>query len=1087
MKAPHQVMLASAGTGKTFQLTNRFIALIAAGVDPSSILATTFTRKAAGEILQRILSRLAAAAVEGPGGEKSLAELRQHISPLLTRERCRDLTAEIASNIHRLNVKTLDSFFGWMTGCFGLEMGITPGWRIISDEEDSDLREQAIQEALQQADRDQLVSFMQMLHNGGNGRTVHEAIARAVRASHAAYAQTIDRSQAWMRFGPESPPLDERALAHALSKLSTLEMPTTKSGGINKNWQKGHDGNLAAARSGDWELFLSNGLAACIAKRQYEYYRQPITPDIIAAYEPVVEHAKGEILRTFLGRNMATREVMERFDAVYQQRKDQAGAWRFEDVPRRLLSQPLDGRLEHLYYRLDARIRHIMLDEFQDTSLEQFALVEPIVDELLSHRQSQSDLADAVHAPPRSVFVVGDVKQSLYSWRGAEPELLPSLASRWSQLQESTLELNFRSSPIVLETVNQVFEGLPSNPVLVEFVNLARTWQNRYKPHRAAKASMAGTASLYIAPSAGEDASKSEQVEKTLEFAAQRVKAILKKQPQATVGILVRTNRCIPQIIFNLRELGIAASEEGGNPLTDSPPVAAAVSLLQLADHPGDTAALFHVATSPLGKIVGLSPGGSEGWRTRLPSHEVRRIAGEIRCRLMREGYAHYLRSILLRAGPAMDASGLARFEQLIDLAQQFDQQAGTRPAEFVRIVQERGVQEPGRQSVSVMTIHQAKGLEFDAVILPELDRRWQLSNDQVLTDRRDSEGERSPFAPITAVTQYPNSAVCALHDGLAELHRHWQERQISEELCCLYVALTRAVHVLEMIVPPPSPKESKLPLCAAGILRGALTGESSASPGECIWTHPNSTVDDWAQQIAMERKREHTPNPEPEPVELALAAPTSIPTGRLRRRSPSSLEGGDTVDLGLIWSTAGDTARDRGSLLHAWFERIEWLDDGLPADQDLLALAPGLGFKDGVAGDLLAGFKLALRGEIAVTLHRAAYVDRAADTLTVRREWSFAVRDQDPATGNVCLLSGIFDRVIVGRRGGKPAWADILDFKTDRLTQGDEAGLSRSIEHYRPQIRAYRRAAAQMLGLQQSDITARLLFTEIDRVVSID
>jgi ATP-dependent helicase/nuclease subunit A len=1061
----HRVVLASAGTGKTFQLTNRFIRLIAGGVDPSAILATTFTRKAAGEILSRILSRLAAGAVD----QRALAELRTHVHPELTHDRCRELVAMLASNVHRLNVKTLDSFFAWITGCFGLEMGIPPGWRIIDDQEDADLRAAAIQKALSEADREQLVAFLEMLHGGASGRAVHDAVARVVASAYAAWQETADRPDAWTKFGPEQDPLDQPAIDRAIAALEPLEMPATRAGAPNQRWQKAHDGNIESARAGDWEDFLARGLASCILQKKFEYYREPIPDEIISAYTPLVEHARAILLIEFLKRNIATRELMARFHDVYQQAKESAGAFRFEDIPRRLLRQPLDGRLHHLYYRLDARLHHILLDEFQDTSLEQFDLIEPILDELLGDAEG-------------SVFIVGDVKQSLYSWRGAEPELLPNLQSRWAHLTPDSLDLNFRSSPVILDTVNDIFGHLASNAALLEHPEIASLWADRFKTHRAAKQDMAGIARLCVAPSAGEGASKDEQTLITLEFAARRVKEILEQQPCTRIGILVRTNRCIPQIIFSLQQLGIRASEEGGNPLTDSPPVAAAMSILQLADHPGDSAAMFHIATSPFAAIL--------GFQDSTDDRAARRLAADIRRRLAREGYAAFLRWLLLRAASFMDARGLARFEQLIDLAQQFDAAAGTRPAEFVRIVQERGVQDPGRQSVSVMTVHQAKGLEFDAVILPQLDKPWQLRKEQILTDRRGPDGARSPFAPVTVATRYPSKSVCILHDGLAELHRHWQQRQIGEELCCLYVALTRAVHVLEMIIPPSSERESKLPLCAAGILRGALA-PAAAEPGTIAWERASTGDRTWSAQVEAEHKRAAPAPATGESVEIALAAPARIPLGRLRRRTPSSLEdhsgrGADLVNLAQIWSSAGDSARDRGSLLHAWFESIEWLDDGPPADEVLLPLAPALGFTADAAADLLTEFRRLLAGDTAAALSRSQYASRPADTLTVRREWAFIVHDVDPETSRASLLSGQFDRVVIGIRDGRPAWADIIDFKTDRLSPGDEQALAARIAMYRPQIRAYRRALAQLLRIPQSSISAHLLMTALRRQIPL-
>lgn len=218
----------------------------------------------------------------------------------------------------------------------------------------------------------------------------------------------------------------------------------------------------------------------------------------------------------------------------------------------------------------------------------------------------------------------------------------------------------------------------------------------------------------------------------------------------ARVGVLVRTNKQIPRLIYELKRLGIEASEEGGSPLMDAPPVATAVSLLQLADFPGDSAAAFHVATSPLGKALNLG--------TPIGARRAREVSALIRTRLMTEGYAGLLRWVLVVCGTQMDQRGFARFNQLIDLAPTFDDRAGTRPSEFVRLARETRTADPSRNSVRVMSIHKSRGLEFDAVVLPDLDRTWSLRSDGFLIDRND------PFGPLTAATRYPTESVRSMH-----------------------------------------------------------------------------------------------------------------------------------------------------------------------------------------------------------------------------------------------------------------------------------------------------------------------------------
>src|SRR5690606_26701350 len=160
------VTLASAGTGKTSQLTNQLMAILARGEAPESILATTFTRAAAGEILHRLLGRLAAAAQD----PAELRELQRHIGPALSRDDCRGLLVSVARRLHRLNISTLDAFFYQMASSYALELGLGPAWRLMDDPEDAALRLEALETALDAAHEhhggEELASLFRLLHDG---------------------------------------------------------------------------------------------------------------------------------------------------------------------------------------------------------------------------------------------------------------------------------------------------------------------------------------------------------------------------------------------------------------------------------------------------------------------------------------------------------------------------------------------------------------------------------------------------------------------------------------------------------------------------------------------------------------------------------------------------------------------------------------------------------------------------------------------------------------------------------------------------------------------------------------------------------
>jgi ATP-dependent helicase/nuclease subunit A len=120
----HVMIRASAGTGKTYQLSNRYLGLVASGVPPEAILASTFTRKAAGEILDRVLVRLADAALN----EVACRDLADALGDMsLKPARALDVLAHLVKQLHRLRISTLDSVFAQMATSFSLELGLPPG------------------------------------------------------------------------------------------------------------------------------------------------------------------------------------------------------------------------------------------------------------------------------------------------------------------------------------------------------------------------------------------------------------------------------------------------------------------------------------------------------------------------------------------------------------------------------------------------------------------------------------------------------------------------------------------------------------------------------------------------------------------------------------------------------------------------------------------------------------------------------------------------------------------------------------------------------------------------------------------------
>ena len=182
MSTEHTVIRASAGAGKTWRLGNRYLGLLAAGVAPENIVAATFSRKAAGEILERILTRLAAASLSAEAGARLAVDLG---APGFTAETAGALLRTLARSLHRLRVCTLDSLFGDVARGFGPELGLPPGWEMAEEDDHHRLQVEAIDAALRGYDLDALLQMLNDLDDGAASQSVIQGFDEVIKAFHA--------------------------------------------------------------------------------------------------------------------------------------------------------------------------------------------------------------------------------------------------------------------------------------------------------------------------------------------------------------------------------------------------------------------------------------------------------------------------------------------------------------------------------------------------------------------------------------------------------------------------------------------------------------------------------------------------------------------------------------------------------------------------------------------------------------------------------------------------------------------------------------------------------------------------------------
>jgi ATP-dependent helicase/nuclease subunit A len=1049
---PHLLIRASAGTGKTYQLSNRFLQLVASGVLADKILATTFTRKAAGEIFDRILYRLAEAAAD----RKASTTLAKALGLSdFTQAKFRELLSATLANQHRLRIGTLDSHFAQLASAFALELGLPAGWRIGEMQEDAELQAEAIERVLERENLDEILALLHLLTKGQSQRGVSQLIADTVSDLFSLYSQTS--AEAWSKL-PQSPALTQDQLDATLSELQKITLPTDKR--AVKAWEN----DVRNVLLGDWEALIGGGLAGKIAAGSFKYYAWEMPDEVTRPYTALLDHAKSQLLRKLAQQTEATHQLLQRFDVEYQRLKRERRLLRFDDVTLALASAD-PATTADMSFRMGGRLQHLLLDEFQDTSLTQWQVLRPLAKSITG---AQGD---------SSLFCVGDVKQAIYGWRGGLAEIFGALEQELSGITNSQLAESRRSAQPIIDVVNMVFRNLTQHPSLDRIEAGVTSWQRVFPEHSTVHRDWPGYVTLEVSPAASDD----DVAERHTPFVAQRIAELAQQSPGRSIGVLVRSNAMVAELIYLLRKLDVPASEEGGNPLADSPAVSLVLSLLQMIDHPGDTACRFHVANSPLGAAVGLS--------LHAPNIEVARLAQQLRRELLDEGYGAVVFRWAQALAPQCDRRDLTRLQQLVELAYAYQPRSSLRTTDFDSLVQEEKVADPQAAQIRVMTIHQSKGLQFDIVVLPELEGAIAGQPESFVV------GRGGPAQPVNVVCRYANEQVRQfLPPDFQQLFDANLAQKVEESLCVLYVALTRSVYALHMIIHPAKPTEKKLPKTAAGLLRATLAPNVPAVGDKVLFTHgqPN-----WQQRLKAQSSTGLLDDvapvlPAPTNAAPLILAKKSKAATRLERVAPSQLEGGQRFRLEEVFKSSPAGMR-YGTLIHAWFEQIEWLDTGMPEQSLLRHIArqtldevstPFVDIDESIARFEATLAKPAFQQALRVDNYRASLLaeqpERADElrdcSFQVMCERTFALRD------GARLLSGTMDRLVVQYQGKRRIGAQILDYKTDDLS-GSQS-LADKIELYRPQLAAYCLAVAKLFGLPPATVSARLLFVNHDQAV---
>ena len=547
---PFLAYSASAGSGKTFALAVRYISLLFMGESPGSILAATFTNKAASEMRQRVVDSLrnlerdeAFLNAISEETELSREELIERQPEVLTRF--------LASTSH---IVTLDSFFSSILRAASLELGLEPDF-VTKEQGDDALERHFLDEVQAQGLLSSLVKL-------------------AMDIEDKRFTKIFDLMQGFYTIDPLLPEVQkiQHSVQSAEEHCESLRLEMIKS--------------LKEAGSADRciKQFETQTVKELFAKKLFEnallgehsWFKKSINDEIEVVYARLKEALK-------LWAKAKEEVVLYHLFKIYDYYKNakitnakSSGILSFDDLTYftyRLLHESISS--EFLYFKIDAKFKHILLDEFQDTSTLQFLLLKPLIDEIFSG-QGQSEF--------KSFFYVGDTKQSLYRFRGGVEELFDKIAEHYGITIEP-MDTNYRSCRHVVEQVNRWFEP----------------YMTGYVPQKSRPGAIDGFVEVVESDEVIDEAVK--QAKKLIELGVD----------VDEIAFLVSTNKDGQQLQEACEYAGIDTLLKTSSSLKTLPKIAALVSMMAYlySGEPIDAEALLVRVGKPLDKI-------DLGWYTPL-------------------------------------------------------------------------------------------------------------------------------------------------------------------------------------------------------------------------------------------------------------------------------------------------------------------------------------------------------------------------------------------------------------------------------------------------------------------------------------
>lgn len=809
---------ASAGSGKTYFLTSRYLEILASGArtmqkrpwacniaSPSGslgeILAITFTNAAAAEMRARVIGRLKDVALG----------LRQ--DDMLTRGQALDWLDAILLDMGSLNIRTIDSLLHLIVHSSTLELGLNPDFSLAfsTDEALESYTERFLEDALE----DETL-----------GKLTREAIRASIEYGSA---------KGFLGAGNFRKHLSQVLEDAILGRFDGISSFDAIKGRL---FQLRSDAQAAAANfyrltalfSGKLKIHAAAALEAYAAgnfAHKSEYFNKPLARDLFKGKPDIPDSIEegyqiyAARMRTLFAEKGILRQGVQ-MSAFVDVARRVADYFHNDNAPDKMVPAALiphyaasilreGAGVPDALCRIGTRLTHFLIDEFQDTSQKQWRVLRFLAQEAISRGGT--------------LTWAGDVKQSIYGWRGGDAALFHGVLKDRELLsicplpRQESLDLNWRSARTIVEHNNSIFSSLGNKEmaggILATF--LPRDFPDRILDEAAARLAdtFASRGQKCVAeyPFSGyvhclevTGANTSELNETILENTRSLIlEQVAGRRQWSDVLILCRSNSNCNDVAIILLEAGIPVITENSLLLASHPLIVQTVAFLKFMFNPDDDVSFLTILSGPIFGESAFAPeemdpldwaasrkGNSslqQAFRNDFQNIWDKIFAPFFRDASLRTPYDLVMGWYSLLEVESRFSEARAFLRRFLEIVFLVEEKSGKSLAAFLEFWAGSGAEERApvpetMNAVRVMTIHKAKGLEAPVVIVPWTNFRLSPASKSVVMERH---GLKIPLKLVR---------------DAGEAYYHEQARQAIEAINLLYVALTRAREELYFFLP---------------------------------------------------------------------------------------------------------------------------------------------------------------------------------------------------------------------------------------------------------------------------------------------